>query len=204
MSNDLLQAYYTADEVNNLLDEMRANTESLYQETDRIAGSIKSLGNISQQVTQNITSLMGNVFSRNIRDMLEGKFMNIVNDINRTSHHMSNRFEKQLWGNAVSHALPSSGSNIHNIVTQSLSNIISGFRARGGPVASGNAYVVGERGPELFVPGSSGTVVPSGQGAPPVNVTMNINTMDSGSFAKNQNQILAEMNMALSRATRHL
>lgn len=34
-------------------------------------------------------------------------------------------------------------------------------RAMGGPVVSGQPYVVGERGPELFVPRSSGTVVPN-------------------------------------------
>lgn len=38
-----------------------------------------------------------------------------------------------------------------------------GFRARaaGGPVSSGTPYMVGERGPELFVPGRSGTIVPN-------------------------------------------
>lgn len=38
------------------------------------------------------------------------------------------------------------------------------FRASGGPVAMGRAYVVGEEGPELFVPSSSGQIVPSGGG----------------------------------------
>lgn len=38
-------------------------------------------------------------------------------------------------------------------------------RATGGPVTPGAAYVVGERGPELFVPTASGAVVPSGGGA---------------------------------------
>jgi tape measure domain-containing protein len=37
-----------------------------------------------------------------------------------------------------------------------------GERANGGPVTSGKRYLVGERGPELFVPGSSGTIVPNG------------------------------------------
>jgi hypothetical protein len=32
-------------------------------------------------------------------------------------------------------------------------------RANGGPVSSGQPYMVGERGPELFVPGRSGTIV---------------------------------------------
>lgn len=35
------------------------------------------------------------------------------------------------------------------------------FRAEGGPVMAGRPYIVGERGPELIVPGASGTVVPN-------------------------------------------
>lgn len=35
------------------------------------------------------------------------------------------------------------------------------FMADGGPVQGNEAYVVGERGPELFVPNSSGTIVPN-------------------------------------------
>lgn len=36
-----------------------------------------------------------------------------------------------------------------------------GTRADGGPVASGAPYLVGEEGPELFVPRSAGTIIPS-------------------------------------------
>lgn len=35
------------------------------------------------------------------------------------------------------------------------------FKASGGPVAAGSPYVVGEQGPELFIPGASGTIVPN-------------------------------------------
>lgn len=58
--------------------------------------------------------------------------------------------------------------------------ILKGFRAEGGPVNSGSPYVVGEKGPELFVPSSSGSIVPngamgsSGGSAGGVNVTYNI------------------------------
>lgn len=48
-----------------------------------------------------------------------------------------------------------------------LSGLLGGLpgRATGGPVSPGRAYVVGERGPELFVPTGSGRVeVPSGGG----------------------------------------
>lgn len=36
-----------------------------------------------------------------------------------------------------------------------------GARAGGGPVSSGKAYLVGERGPEIFAPGKSGMVIPN-------------------------------------------
>jgi hypothetical protein len=37
-----------------------------------------------------------------------------------------------------------------------------GHRAAGGPVSAGAPYIVGEVGPELFVPSTSGTIVPNG------------------------------------------
>jgi hypothetical protein len=36
------------------------------------------------------------------------------------------------------------------------------FRHAGGPVTAGSSYVVGERGPELFVPSQSGMIIPNG------------------------------------------
>ena len=33
----------------------------------------------------------------------------------------------------------------------------------GGPVMGGEMYMVGERGPEMFVPNQSGTIVPNNQ-----------------------------------------
>lgn len=36
-------------------------------------------------------------------------------------------------------------------------------RAIGGPVSMGSPYIVGERGPELFVPSSSGNIIPNGK-----------------------------------------
>lgn len=38
---------------------------------------------------------------------------------------------------------------------------IAGMKANGGPVTSGLPYIIGERGPELFIPDSSGTIIPN-------------------------------------------
>jgi hypothetical protein len=51
------------------------------------------------------------------------------------------------------------------------------FRAAGGPVAQGGSYIVGERGPELFTPSSSGNITPnSAMGG--ANITVNVNGGD--------------------------
>jgi len=49
-------------------------------------------------------------------------------------------------------------------LTGMLMGAFGGFRANGGPVSGGTPYIVGERGPELFVPSRSGTIVPNGAG----------------------------------------
>ena len=49
-------------------------------------------------------------------------------------------------------------------------------RATGGPVSAQRGYLVGERGPELFVPPGDGRVIPlaQGGGAKRVDVSINI------------------------------
>ena len=64
-----------------------------------------------------------------------------------------------------------------------LSSIFGGiFKADGGPVLSNKPYIVGEEGPELFVPGNSGTIVPNGSMGGGGAVTYNINAVDARSF----------------------
>jgi phage-related minor tail protein len=73
-------------------------------------------------------------------------------------------------------------------------------RATGGPVSPGRAYVVGERGPELFVPASSGRVAASaaGGGARDVRVTINVNASSGDDGAR----MLARSSRQVARAVR--
>lgn len=57
---------------------------------------------------------------------------------------------------------------------------LAGARAEGGPVSQGQPYLVGERGPEVFQPNQSGTIIPNGASpsAPPqTNITV-VNVTD--------------------------
>ncbi len=82
---------------------------------------------------------------------------------------------------------------------------IGGARASGGPVDAGLAYLVGEQGPELFVPQASGAIVPNGAGAPQrPQIVLNVNARDAGSFLKSETQIAAMLSRALARGQRNL
>jgi hypothetical protein len=71
---------------------------------------------------------------------------------------------------------------IRTTITQPLGNffgglfggIFGGGRQHGGPVSPGQAFLVGEAGPELFVPNTSGRIVPQGAGGHTFNFTTNI------------------------------
>jgi len=54
-----------------------------------------------------------------------------------------------------------------------IDSAFGGFRASGGSVSAGTPYVVGERGAELFVPSSNGTIVPNGGSGSTINITVN-------------------------------
>jgi len=58
------------------------------------------------------------------------------------------------------------------------------YRQGGGSVNKNQAYMVGETGPEMFVPSGSGKIVPNNKirSNQPVNVNFNINTVDARGF----------------------
>jgi len=75
-----------------------------------------------------------------------------------------------------------------------------GGKAMGGPVSSGTSYVVGERGPELFVPNTAGTIIPnggSGGGGATLNLTVN-GAIDPEGTART---IVDVLNRSFSRGT---
>ena len=92
---------------------------------------------------------------------------------------------------------------ISNIASSMLS--IGGARASGGPVAADVPYLVGEQGPELFVPSSNGSIAPnSALAAGRPQIVLNVQTKDAPSFFKSEPQLAAMMSRALARGQRNL
>ncbi|SNS16751.1 hypothetical protein SAMN06295912_10277 [Sphingomonas laterariae] len=90
------------------------------------------------------------------------------------------------------------GTNLLSIGAQLLGALGLPGRATGGPVAPGAAYLVGERGPELFVPTASGRIEPMSMGAAKeVRVAISINAPTAS-----EPQALARSGRQVARAVR--
>ena len=74
------------------------------------------------------------------------------------------------------------GGNKSSIFTK----LFGGFRASGGTVTGGRSFVVGERGPELFTPGRTGSIAPnSSMGA--TSIVVNVDANNTNAQGDNQN-----------------
>jgi tape measure domain-containing protein len=75
-----------------------------------------------------------------------------------------------------------SGTNIGKVGFMPSNPAFRGAKANGGPVMAGGSYLVGERGPELFTPRSSGTITANEKlGGSTVNNMITVNVDASGS-----------------------
>ena len=87
-------------------------------------------------------------------------------------------------------------------VSSVLNNFLPGLfpgKAKGGPVTGGSPYIVGEKGPELFVPGSSGNIVPNNElGGSGANIVVNVDA--SGSAVEGNEGQAAELGRMLGAA----
>ena len=76
-------------------------------------------------------------------------------------------------------------------------------RATGGPVSPGRAYMVGERGPELFVPTGSGAIAPlTGASARDVRISIAINAPAGSApdmLARSSRQVARAVRASLAR-----
>ena len=92
--------------------------------------------------------------------------------------------------------------------------MLPAFRANGGPVTSQQPYIVGERGPELFVPGTGGSVVNSndlrsamgaapgsGSGSPVLNMSFQSTTINGTEYVSRDQleQAMAQTRRQASR-----
>lgn len=140
------------------------------------------------------------IFSQGLFAFMEDGFDNMLKSFERALQRMaamaaSIELGKLLFGQAET------GGGLLSLLP------FGGFFARGGQVKSGLPIVVGEQGPELFVPAQSGNIVPNkslNSAQANITVNMNISTPDVNSFRQSEASLGAQMLNALERAKRQL
>jgi hypothetical protein len=93
------------------------------------------------------------------------------------------------------------GGGLSDAIARAVQTIFAGSRADGGPVLGGGAYLVGERGPEVFRPSVAGVVEPAAAAGVTVNVRV-----DGGAPAllRSEAQIAQMLARAVSLGARRL
>jgi hypothetical protein len=143
-----------------------------------------------QEAAKNMQSAMGDFFF----DIMQGK----ISSLGDRFKQMLDRMVADALAANLAEALLGKGfsktGNLGGWVGQGLSwlgGALGGTgRAIGGDVMGGSPYVVGEQGPEPFVPKVSGTIIPTGSilanygGGRGTNVNFNITAMDSQDVAR--------------------
>ncbi|QCI93541.1 tail tape measure protein [Novosphingobium sp. EMRT-2] len=148
------------DDLDSLVIDVRANT----------AGFTADIG----QMRNNFDSVLVDGFSR-AGDTLERGLLGAIRrgslgfeDLRRTALNVVGDIAAQAVRNGLGSIAGGGGTDAGGGIPGLGSLIGSLFglpgRATGGPVAPGRGYVVGERGPELFVPTSAGRVESGGGG----------------------------------------
>jgi tape measure domain-containing protein len=131
---------------------------------------------------------------------LQKQIQDTINQVGQTTGGVLQQliFSTDSWADSLTNAL----NALANILFQAGLGLLAGDdgkgffsfltgglgrRAAGGPVTSGSPYIVGERGPELFVPGRSGTIVPNNKlGGGGTSVVVNVDA--SGSKVQGDDQ----------------
>ena len=157
------------------LNDEAERTPNIFERISEAMGlAVKAIPTIDQLMTTFTTGAMS-TFTDAFTDAVTGakSFADAVKDMARS---VINSLIKML---------------VQYYITKPLFDAITGFvggiggggagapgRAVGGPVSAGRPYIVGENGPELFVPSGGGQVVPNGRmgGGGTVHQTINIST----------------------------
>ena len=158
------------------------------QESELILGLLKEkqLREDNLNIQKEITNIIANDMGNGIKDLITGA--QSFNDVMRNAlNNMANAFlNLGIFGNF--------GGSFEK--GKGLLGTI--FRAEGGPVKGGKSYIVGERGPEMFTPGSSGMITPNHALGGSTNVIVNVDA--SGSSVEGDEQQGRELGRLISVA----
>ena len=185
-----LQFTAITDKVKDLQDEMKKLANPIYMVmtlSDAMATSFEDSFKGIIRGTMSVTDAFRNMLNR-IADIF----------LDTAARMLANQFQQGLLGLiggifSPIKAIPEVSQ------TGPLGNFDFGMAANGGAVKKGGSYIVGERGPEMFSPGVSGTITPNEMlGGGSTNIVVNVDA--SGSSVEGDEQQGRELGQLISVA----
>jgi hypothetical protein len=213
------------DEVNKRYDKLTHATEPVVVHSEAVVNMLMNIANGAEYTEQQLDKLW-KIFDKEAMLPKLEKHAQLIKQLTQT---MRDEFTKLFEDLAAGHksAFQSIEQDFLKMIQRMaaeylasrlaglIQNLVTGLLGKGptgggelqgfayGGYASGGPIVVGERGPELFIPSSPGNIVPNNQlGGGGVTVNMNITATDVNSFRASQQQIAQNVQQTLLRVQR--
>ena len=169
-----------------------------------VSGSMtaqQALRNLFQRTADHFLDMAAQMLAAQIRSGIFGIFRSFMG-----LGPLGNPLSRATNTSVAATGIPSGGDLLPgsfgiSSIDRSMPNVrgsgMFGRRASGGPVMGGGSYLVGERGPELFSPGVSGTITPN-HAMGSTNIVVNVDA--SGSSVEGDEQQGRELGRLISVA----
>lgn len=160
------------DEIEPLLVEVRAATQGFRADIETMRGAVDTT------LTGGFAKA-GDVLERGLLSALRRGSLGFE-DLRRVALQTLDAIAAQALRSGVGAVLSGpaaapAGGGLGGLLSGAIGSLLGlPGRATGGPVSPGRGYLVGERGPEVFVPTSAGRVEPSAEGRAPRDVRVSI------------------------------
>ena len=150
--------------------QIQQDLDATLRDWDKYVGEVKaSFGDLSEYSREAMRGIQDS-FKLFLMDPFHAGLKGMAVGILQTFQQIFAEIAAQKLAMALVGKMDDAGNLSGGALSGFINGIFGGFKAEGGPVTAGRAYVVGEKRPELFVPGVSGTIVPRIAGAGGVTV----------------------------------
>lgn len=178
----------------------------LKEKTEEVNEGLKITEEFAAQAARNIQDSFADFLFDPFEDGLKGMLGNLADTLRRMAAEiLANAALKaalEYLGSIGGSSSSGTGGAVSGIISAALGAIGGGTAADGARVKAGQPFLVGERGPELFIPNTQGVIEPNAArmgGETTVNVTVN-GIRDEGGLRATANQIAGQAGSAVQRA----
>lgn len=224
---DIARAGSALGPLDDLLKSILLDTTKLTPENQKLLDQIKRMQpavDAFQSLSKGVKTLFDGLFQDLFQNGFKGFFSNVIQGFQKMLADMAQEWAKSQLAAAVQRGLVGlfggGGSALGGLdLTDGFGTFLATgldfspldflARASGGPVNTDQPYLVGEDGPELFVPANSGSVLSNGQmqsALSPNSVTIHnhfqIQTPNPDAFRRSVGQLATETGLAIRKHVR--